>query len=53
MVYYLYISGAKIQKVFHIRKREGARMQIIYIMCQFLHIREGECKEGDIEIGVR
>ena len=41
MVYYLCISGAKIQKVFYIRKREGARMRIIYIMCQFLHIKEG------------
>ena len=48
MVYYLYsISGAKIQKVFYIRKRVRARAQFLLYFRQFLHLRKPKSKAAE------
>ena len=47
MVYYLYISGAKIQKVFHIRKRVRARALFLLYFRQFLHFCKPKSKAAE------
>ena len=40
-------SGAKIQKVFHIRKRERARALFLLYFRQFLHLRKPKSKAAE------